>query len=143
MSLEAKREALLQRIVVVEAKARFAGLMSAAADLDDHRFAPADSRRLAHDAAAEDIAGAALEQALIARPRLVARHLQGHAGGDAAAGRAAIDLPAGEDADVATRLAARSVATVGQDGAIEEGEIGFVAMLDRHGFRRRLSDLLA
>ena len=116
--------------------------MGAAADFDDHRLAAADRRCLAHDAAAEDVAGAALEPALIAQPRLAARHLQGHAGGDAAAGRAAVDLPAGEDADVAARPV-RAVAAVGQDGAVEEGEVGLVGMLDRHGLRRCRRDLLA
>ena len=61
--LRRQGKALAQGIVLVEAKARLAGLMGAAADFDDHRSAAADRRCLAHDAAAEDGAGAALEPA--------------------------------------------------------------------------------
>ena len=119
-----------------------AGDVRDAADVDDHRLARADRRRLAHRRSGEDRTGAALEPALLADPRLTPRHLQRHSRRDAAAGRAAVDLPAGEDADVAAGHVL-AVAAIGQDRAVEEGEIGFVGMLDRHGLRDRLRDLLA
>src|ERR1044071_4935417 len=97
--------------------------MGAAADFDDHRLAPANRRRLAHETAAEDIARAALEPAFVAEPCLAARHLQGHARGDAAAGRTAIDLAAGEDADVAAR-AGGGRGTDGRGGGGGGGEVG-------------------
>ena len=56
--------------------------------------------------------------------------------------RAAIDLPAGEDADIAARHRC-SIAAIGQDGAVEEGEIGLAWMLDRHRFRNGMRNLLA
>src|SRR4029077_20283780 len=102
--------------------------MGVAAHFDDNRSASTDRRCLAHDVAAEDRAGAALEQALLARLRLAGRRFQGDARGHAAAGRAAIDLPAGEDADIAAWPAVRAVAAIGQDRAIEEGEVGLVGM---------------
>ena len=136
------QETLAQRIVVVEAKARFAGLMGAAADFDDHRLASADRRRLAHDAAAED-APVQLSNRRSSPSRASRRAI-------CRAMRAVTPLPVGlrsiwRPAKMQTlRLGrVRAVAAVGQDGAVEEGEVGLVGMLDRHGLRRRLGDLLA
>ena len=83
--------------------------MGAAAHLDDHRLAPADRRSLMDDLSAEDRTGAALEQALLARLYAAARRVERQPCRHAAAGRAAIDLAAGKDADIAARLAVRAV----------------------------------
>src|SRR3954467_5058934 len=103
--------------------------MRDAADLDDHRFARTDGRSLAQRRSSEDRTGAALEAALLSERRLPTRNLQRHARRHTAARRAAIDLAAREDADVA----AGRHRTVGQDGAIEKSEIGLGGMLDRNG----------
>src|SRR5215813_4322660 len=70
---EPEGETVAQRIVVVEAKARFAGIVGAAADFDDHRLAAVDRRGLAHDLATEQRAGAALEAAFLAAAHIAPR----------------------------------------------------------------------
>src|SRR4029077_16387300 len=100
--------------------------MGAAAYFDDHRLAPDDRRSLTDDLSAEDRAGAALEQALLGRLHAAARRHKRQAGRHAAAGRTAVDLATGEDADIAARSAVRPVAAIGQDRSVEKGQIGLV-----------------
>ena len=76
----------------------------------------------------------------LAEPDQTAGVLQGEAGGDAAAGGAAVDLAGGEDADVGGGLLAPGVGAVGEDGAVEEGEIGIVGVGERHLRARGLGD---
>src|SRR5260370_37340510 len=107
--------------------------MGAATHFDDHRLRAANRRPLAQDLAAEDRVGAALEQALLARPHAAARRLERQARSHAAAGRATVDLAAGEDADIAAPPAAAPLAPIGQDRSVEETGSGIVGML--HGAR--------
>src|SRR5580658_2044749 len=99
----AQGKAVAQRVVRVEAEATLAGDVRDAADLDDHCLARTDRRRVAQHLTGEDRAGAALERTLFAHPCLPPRDLQRHTCGDSTAGRAAIDLAAREDANVAAR----------------------------------------
>src|SRR5262245_1886631 len=89
-----------QRIVVLEAEDALAGVVRLAFDLDDHGLAAA-SAGLTQGTAGEVRAGDALVGAGVADARLPPRHLQRDARRHAAAGRTAVDLPAGEDANVA------------------------------------------
>ena len=51
--------------------------------------------------------------------------------GDAGAGRRAVDLGLGEDADIPGRLLGERIVAIGQDRAVEEGEVGVVGMRER------------
>jgi hypothetical protein len=62
----------------------------------------------------------------------------GHAGGDAAARGAAVDLAVGEDAEVEGGGRRRRV--VGEDRAVEEAEIGLVRVRDRDRGAHRIRD---
>ncbi len=84
--------------------------------------------RLGHHLAGKARADDALEFATLAgRDRALGMHGR-QPRGDAGAGRRAVDLGVGEDADIAARPAARAVMAVGEDRAVEEGEIGMVGM---------------
>ena len=92
--------------------------------------------------AGEGTAGAGRDQA--------ARRIHRHAGGDAAAGGAAVDLALAEHAEIARRVRRSGRRVVGQDGAVKEREVGLgrVAHLaaradrlhDRQRRRAQLSD---
>ena len=73
--------------------------MGLAADLDGHRLEASGACFLDRPAG-EDRPGDALEAPLLPQGDEAAGMLHGDARGDAAAGRAAVDLAGGEDADI-------------------------------------------
>src|SRR3546814_441572 len=78
----------------------------------------------------------------IARPDLPPRGGEREAGGHAAARRRTVDLPLGENAEIIARAAIAGAERdiVGEDRAIEEAEIGFGRVRDRHGGANRVGD---
>ena len=107
--------------------------MGATADFDDHRLARPTGGASRNALPVKTAPVQLSNERSSPEPRLPPRR-------PASAMRAVTPLPVGlrsicRPAKMQTlRLGfARAVAAVGQDGAVEKGEIGLVGMLDRHG----------
>src|SRR5262249_20670109 len=95
----------------------------------DHRGS-VTGPRLAQELAREGLAGQAAKRSATANRQGAARVIERETRGYAAAGRAAIHLPFPEDAKVERGRAIAGAGVVGQDRAVEEGEIAGVRMLE-------------
>src|SRR5262249_45441141 len=125
----AQQEALADFVLGLEGEACVPRVMRLAADLDDDGLETAGARFL-QDLSGEDGAGQAFEEPLLARRDELTGMLHGEARGYAAPRRAAVDLALGENADVGARPLCRAIHAVGQDGAVEKGELWVLGMLE-------------
>src|SRR5262252_3967197 len=118
----AQQETLADLVLGLEGEARAARVMRLAADLDYDGVETAGACFL-QDLSGEDRAGQAFEAALLAHRDEPAGVLHGETRGYAAPRGAAVDLALGEDADISAWPSAGALCAVGQDGAIEKGEL--------------------
>ena len=93
------------------------------------------------DLALEDAARHAAEAAALAEPDPAAAVHERQPRADTGACGAAVDLAVGEDADIGRGLHHPVVRTVGQDGAIEEGEVVGIGVRQCQAPARGLLDL--
>src|SRR5579863_1987534 len=111
-----------QRIIRFDDEGRASGMIGAAADPRDDGGAIAGAR-LAHQLARERASGEAAEATARAETDTAARIVERQARGNAAAGRAAIHLPFGEDAEIGAGMRRYWRHIVGDDGAVEKREV--------------------
>ena len=103
--------------------------MASATDLDGPGRAATDCL-LVHGPARECGSGDACELSFLPHLDETAGSLNGDASSHARTGGGAVHLPIGEDAQVGGRRLRPGISAIGEDRAVQEGEIGVVRVLE-------------